>query len=222
MRGPNAWRTPLIRLSAAGVLVLAALAGTAAMAAPPAPQFGPVIDGYAPYQGQTRCKPKPKPGVVGFRDMLLAAYPDSTWFTISRPCGVGGQSEHKEGRALDWARNAAVPTEKAQVQDLLGWLLATDQHGNRHAMARRLGVMYIMWNRRMWSAWEGGWEVYCVMRNGKCKDPETKAVLHPHRDHVHFSFSWRGARMETTFWHPEVSFGLPPAPSPSPTPTPAP
>jgi hypothetical protein len=222
MRGPADLRVLGRRRAlalAAALLAMLSLVPARAGAAPAAPTFGPVIDGYADYVGQARCRPKPKPGVVAFQELLASAYPDSTWFGISRACKVGGRSEHKEGRALDWSRNAAVPAERAQVKELLGWLLATDAHGNTHAMARRLGIMYIIWNRRMWSSWDEGWDVYCVQRGKRCRDPESRAVVHPHRDHVHISFGWPGAKMQTTYWHPELSQ---PAPSPSPTPTPSP
>lgn len=205
------------------ILTALSLIPVQVVAVPLAPTFGPVIDGYAEYVGQARCKPKPKPGVVAFQQLLQTTYPDSTWFGVSRACKVGGRSEHKEGRALDWARNAAVPAERAQVKELLGWLLVTDAYGNRHAMARRLGIMYLIWNRRMWSSWNEGWEVYCVQKGKRCRDPESKAVVHPHRDHIHFSFGWPGAKLLTTYWHPELSQpGPAPSPSPSPSPSPTP
>jgi hypothetical protein len=208
MRGPSHLPASLVRrtlaLGLAALAVTAAAAGPAA-AAPTGPNFGPLIEEYAEYEGQRRCRPKPKPGVVAFQKLLEAAYPDSTWFNISRGCKDGGQSEHKEGRALDWSRNAAVRAERTTVKDLFAWLLATDQHGNTHAMARRLGIMYIIWNRKMWSSWDPGWEVICVQRGRRCVDPDSKAAVHPHNDHVHFSFSWPGARAQTSYWHPELS-----------------
>jgi hypothetical protein len=207
MRGPShpfaSRARRLLVLGLAG-LTVATLVPQGAVAAPPAPDFGPLIEDYAEYEGQRRCRPKPKPGVVAFQLLLEQSYPDST-FNVSRRCREGGQSEHKEGRALDWSRRASVPAERATVKDLFVWLFATDAHGNPHAMARRLGIMYIVWNRRLWSSWEGGWETYCVLRGRKCKDPDTKAVLHPHNDHVHFSMGWPGARMETSYWNPELS-----------------
>lgn len=212
---------PARRLLAVGLaaLALAGLLPRGAAAAPKAPAFGPVIEGYVEYEGQRRCRPKPKPGVVAFQELLMQAYPDSTWFNISRPCRDGGQSEHKEGRALDWSRSAAILSQRATVKDLFAWLFADDAHGNPDAMARRLGIMYIVWNRRIWEGWSGGWETYCVQRGRRCKDPDSKSALHPHNDHVHFSFSWPGARMETSYWHPALSHPVPaPAPSPSPIP----
>jgi hypothetical protein len=225
VRGPVASSTSGARqaVALAGLVALAVTqASPPAAATPSTPAFGPVIEDYAPYQGQERCRPKPKPGVVAFEQLLLDAYPYTAWFGISRPCKVGGQSEHKEGRALDWARAASDPVQRAEVKEVLTWLLGTDGYGNRHAMVRRLGIMYIVWNRRIWSTWEQGWEVYCVQRGRRCKDPDSKAVLVPHTDHVHFSFGWPGARMQTSFWHPELSQATAVEPSPSPNPTPTP
>jgi hypothetical protein len=70
----------------------------------------------------------------------------------------------------------------------LNWLLATDQYNNKHAMARRLGIMYIIWNRQIWASSRAseGWRPYT-------RD-------NPHTDHIHFSFSWAGARRQTTWW----------------------
>jgi hypothetical protein len=218
MRGPShPLATHVRRPLALGLaaLALASLQSIDASAAPQAPTFGPVIEDYAAYEGQSRCRPKPKPGVVAFQAMLEQAYPDGAWFAISRPCRDAGLSEHKEGRALDWSRSAAVPAERATVRDLFAWLFADDPHGNFDAMARRLGIMYIVWNRKIWEGWSGQWETYCIQRGRRCKDPDTKAVLHPHTDHVHFSFTWAGARVETSYWHPELSQ---PVPTPSPSP----
>jgi hypothetical protein len=209
MRGPT---VSIVHHASRGLAaVLATLAVLSflprpALAVPQAPAFGPLIEDYAEYDGQRRCLPKPKPGVVAFSELLEAAYPEqASWFNISRRCKEGGQSEHKEGRALDWAVTASDPADRAAVQDLFAWMFATDQHGNAHAMARRLGIMYVIWNRRMWSAWDPGWEVFCVQRGRRCKDPDSKAVLHPHNDHVHFSFGWPGARMQTSYWVPDLS-----------------
>ena len=61
------------------------------------------LDDLAPYRPQTTCSPSAKPGVVGFRNLVLAAYPATASWGISRACSIGGTSEHKEGRAWDWA-----------------------------------------------------------------------------------------------------------------------
>ena len=68
------------------------------------------------------------------------------------------------------------------------WLLRADASGRRWAMARRLGVMYIIHNRRIWGSYRAdeGWRPY--------------VGTNPHTDHVHFSFSWAGARKQTSYW----------------------
>jgi len=182
-----------------------ALAGVPAGAAPATPAFGPLIEGLQPYQGQSACKPKAKPGVKRFAKLLEAAYGDS-WFGISRGCEVGGKSEHKEGRALDWAMDATDPADRAKVDDLFAWLSAADAYGNEQAVARRIGLMYVIWDRQMWSSWTGGWEVICVQKQGRCVDPDDGHEVHPHRDHVHFTFSWQGARRRTSFFQPDRSW----------------
>ena len=151
---------------------------------PATPSFGSSIDGYTSYVGQSSCSGSSKPGVTAFKDLVLATYPCTSSGGIVRGCSVGGKSEHKEGRAWDWMIQVGHPAAAA----LLGWLLKTDAHGNPHAMARRLGIMYIVWNKQMWRAYKAssGWLPY--------------TGSNPHTDHVHFSFSWDGAKKQTSFW----------------------
>lgn len=211
MRGNLSSRARLLTAGAlAAIAILVTPVGSVA-AVPASPQFGPVIEDYAEYEGQTKCKPNPKPGVVAFEQMLLQTYPQVTYTNITRRCKDGGQSEHKEGRALDWAADVSDPAQRAAAQELLDWLTAPDAYGNPHAMLRRLGIIYVIWNRRMWSSWDQTWEPYCVQKRKVCRDPDSKAVVHPHTDHVHFSFGWPGARKMTSYWNPQLS-QLPPVP----------
>jgi hypothetical protein len=177
-----------------------------AQADPATPRFGPWIEHYAQYRPQTNCNPDPKPGVVSFRKLVLEAYPKTGAGNISRACNIGGVSEHKEGRAWDWGVNFLKRPQRRKARDMLDWLFRPDRHDNRHAMARRLGIMYVIWNRRMWTSWDHRWDVYCVPRNGTCRDPDSGTAVHPHRDHMHISFSRRGARKNTSFWDPPKSF----------------
>ena len=160
----------------------------------PHPNFGPKIEGYAIYVGQSHCDPTAKPGVIAFRDMFLKAFPGTRDNGITRQCNIGGRSEHKEGRAWDWAVSAADSNDVAKVNQAFAWLFATDKYGHQDAMIHRLGIMYIVWNHHIWSASipSDGWLPY----NGP----------NPHTDHVHFSFSWDGANMKTSLWHPSNSF----------------
>jgi DNA-directed RNA polymerase subunit N (RpoN/RPB10) len=160
---------------------------SSAAAVPATPAFGRSIDGYAAYDGQDTCDPTAKPGVIGFRDLLNRTYGVHTAY-IGRSCDTAGVSEHEEGRALDYMLNVNNATQRDIANTVLNWLLATDQYGNRHALARRLGVMYIIWNRQQWRSYRpgDGWQPY--------------SGSNPHTDHIHISFSWPGARKQTSWW----------------------
>jgi hypothetical protein len=185
----------LLRRSAVvGVASFALLAGTITAAdatPPPTPKTAHqrAIDHYASYDPQDTCSPTAKPGAVAFRSMVLRAYPNTGDSGISRDCSIGGTSEHKEGRAWDWRVSAT--TQGATASELLTWLLRTDRYGNKHARARRLGIMYIIYNAKIWGAYRAseGWRDYPCSGTTGC-----------HRDHVHFSFSWDGAYKRTSWW----------------------
>ncbi|MCA2218295.1 hypothetical protein LDL48_36465 [Wangella sp. NEAU-J3] len=162
--------------------LLAALAvGTPAYAEP-------AVDPYQQYVDPGCLSRVEQPGVREFRDMIM-----------SRIGGTNGGIfacsgyEHGEGRAWDWMRQAGDPNQAATVQTVLDWLLATDAAGNPHAMARRLGIGNIIWNRKSISLWTSSakrWNDYpCDGSPGGC-----------HTNHVHFAFSWAGARQQTTWF----------------------
>ncbi len=179
-----------------GTSMAVAPAGPAA-AAPATPNFPKTIDAYAAYDPQTTCESSAKPGVVALKDMLNATYGNHDW-GIGRSCN-GTVSEHHEGRALDYMLSAYNAGQNAVANDILNWLLATDQHGNKHANMRRLGIMYLIWNRKIFLSDQAsaGWQPY--VGDG------------PHDDHIHFSFSWAGARQQTSWWtgggraHPDLN-----------------
>ena len=175
-------------------LLLLPLAPASGVVAQREQQDVPPVDPYAPYEPQADCDPTPKPGVVAFADLLLEAYPVSGSSGISRDCGQGGRSEHKEGRAFDWAVSVSNPQQKAAAGEALATLLATDEDGNRHALFRRFGLMYIIWNRQIFSATQpdAGWRPYACSSAASFDDC--------HVNHVHFSFSRAGAEMQTSWW----------------------
>ena len=180
----------------------------AAPAKPPAPS-GPVpklpanlpvtVDDAADYDGQSLCDPAPKPGAVKLAGVLNATYGGAA-VQVTRGCTVGGQSEHKEGRALDWMRSIRNAKDAAQVSAFLAWLMATDEAGNEYAMARRLGVMYVAWNNKMWRAYDPGrgWAYFkgCDAANRQAPGWDNTC----HRNHVHISLSWDGAAGLTSFY----------------------
>jgi putative cell wall-binding protein len=152
------------------------------------------IDPYAAYEPQTVCDPAPKPGVVDFANLLVQGYPGTGSSGISRACGVRGSSEHKEGRAFDWTVSVTNPEQRAAADNALSILLATDEHGNKHAWFRRFGLMYIIWNKQIFSSTypEAGWRPYA------CNPAASYDSCHV--GHVHFSFSRAGAQRRTSWW----------------------
>jgi hypothetical protein len=160
------------------------------------------IEPLAAYQPQTTCSPTAKPGVANFAARLLAAYPSTRSLGIVRACSVGGRSEHKEGRAFDWGVSASSPSGRAKVARFVHWLFKKDRYGNRYAMARRLGIQYLIWNHHIWGAYSAsaGWRKY--------------TGADPHTTHVHISFTWAGARAKTSFWTGKVgNVGAAPIPT---------
>lgn len=165
--------------------------------------FGPKIDAIPTYQPQSTCDPTAKPGVKAFHDMILKIFPNTGDYGITRECSADGISEHKEGRAWDWKVNVNNPQDVATVNTLLKWLFATDKYGHKNAMITRLGIMYIIWDQKIWGAYRpsDGWRPY--------------SGVSEHTDHVHFSFYWIGANKQTTFWNPQNACD-PGAPCPMP------
>lgn len=181
----------------------AAPAKTPAVSVPVVPKspanLPATVDDAAAYDGQSLCDPAPKPGAVKLAGVLNATYGGAA-VQVTRGCTVGGQSEHKEGRALDWMRSIRNAKDAAQVSDFLAWLMATDAAGNQYAMARRLGVMYVAWNNKMWRAYDPGrgWAFFkgCDAANRQVPGWDTTC----HRNHVHISLSWDGAAGLTSFY----------------------
>ncbi|MEO6715332.1 MAG: hypothetical protein ABIM89_18180 [Mycobacteriales bacterium] len=191
------FRTHLFRVCTALFTAVALLPGAPASAAPPpAPRrfampmraISAPAEPYGQFQAQSICTNGPTPAVLAFQKLVMARYPGSRDLGITRGCRSGGRSEHKEGRAWDWGVRVDRPREKAYGDDLVGWLLAADAQGVRAANARRLGIMYIIWNRKIWTASQAGigWRPYFGPN--------------PHTDHVHFSWTWPGAQKLTSYW----------------------
>lgn len=195
-RGPGASRRRPARRCLATVALLVGTtvpalpaAPALAVSVPPVPAGLPrAIEPLPDLEPQTDCDPTPKPGVLAFRDLVLTTYPGTGSDGIVRACDLGAASEHKEGRAWDWALSSGDDRDRARARTFIAWLLGSDGAGHRAAMARRLGVMYVIWDGRIWSAARSaeGWRPYT--------GPE------PHRDHVHFSFTRAGARGTTSYW----------------------
>jgi len=111
-------------------------------------------------------------------------------------------SLHSEGRAIDWHLDAHDRSDRRVARKLIALLLASDRLGNRHALARRMGIQGVIWNCRSWFSDAEGMGPYPLCRRGHVSD--TLA----HRDHVHLELNLRGARMRTSFWRRRVASGL--------------
>ncbi len=189
---PRVLRTVRSAVVAVSVALVVGAMGTglagAAVPDPVAPEKPPaLVEGLSPYLPQVSCDPVAKPGTLALRSMLLATYGGRD-LGITRGCDIGATSEHKEGRAWDWGLNASVPAEKALADQFLTWLLAPGRFGAPAYNARRLGVMYVIYNERIWSSYRAGdgWRAYSGGES--------------HADHIHISLSWAGANMRTSWW----------------------
>ncbi len=184
-----------------GLVVVSLVLGTSLLAVPAAAGEPPVplpsrptgltpsvvlpdgLDPASPYLPQASCNPVDMVGPQMLRDLVLRTYGVGGRGNISRGC-TEGVSEHSEGRAWDWMVDVDKPSERAAAADFLSWVTRDDG-----ANARRLGIMYVIYNKRIWSVYNtrGGWR----KSSG-------------HTDHVHVSFSWNGARGNTSFWTGQV------------------
>ena len=185
---------------------------TGPVAGPPVPGTGlppagipgivqPLPEGYdvsPTYEGQAQCDPHAKAGTQKLADLIKATYGADQTVWIPRACDVGGQSEHKEGRALDWMTSVRDAQQRANAEAFLAWLLGPDQFGNPYGNAMRLGVMYIGWNDRIWRGYdiERGW----TELKGCFSKPTSGNDTVCHRNHIHISLTWDGASGRTSFW----------------------
>lgn len=176
-------------------MLIALVAGLGSLLVATPAQAAPVED-YASYQPQTKCSPRAKPGTTYLGRWVVRKY-GGGFGPISRPCGEG-TSEHKEGRAFDWVVSARREADRDRVRRLLERLFRTDAQGNEHAWARRMGIMYVIWNDHMYSAWDRfDREPYL---SSSCRSRKRCSQTLRHRDHVHISLTRRGGRGETSWF----------------------
>ena len=163
--------------------------GANAESTPATPNFNGGIEPFPEYDGQTTCSPSTKPGMAAFMRIVFANYGGGS-LGVGRACGAGGQSEHKEGRAWDWAMNAGSSRDRATVQRFFNWLFTTDRQCNRFSVARRIGIMYMIWNHRMFRMYDvdRGWAPY--------------SGSNPHTDHVHISLTRAGGAGRVSWYNP--------------------
>ena len=136
------------------------------------------VDARGAFAQQISCDPLDRPGVTAFA-LLISEHYGRPIFTGARPC-IDYASFHHDGRAMDWPLAAWNAQDRMIADAVIVWL--TDNNGE---MAKRFGIEYLIWNYQIWYADGRGWSFY----DG-----------HPHDDHIHFSFTWDGAQMRTSWW----------------------
>ena len=154
------------------------------------------VEDYASYEPQTNCSPNAKPGALKLSQWLQKQYPGSGSLGISRSCNDGGVSEHKEGRAFDWAVNVNSARDRAYVNDFFARIFATDAEGNAAALARRMGIMYLIWNDHIYSSYYG----FKARDYKGCKVLSICSATLRHRNHVHISLSRAGGAGLTSWY----------------------
>ena len=188
-----------------GLVLGLGLSQAAASAADPTSHRGTVtssapylmpLEPYAGYQPQSTCRRTPKPGVLLLADWLVAR--GGGYGPISRSCAGSSTSEHKESRAFDWLLDARSDTDQALAAALLDELFAPDDTGQPHALARRMGIMYIIWDDTMYASYDG----FVAKRylSSGCRTRRTCSPTLRHRDHMHISLTRQGAKGRTSWY----------------------
>jgi hypothetical protein len=177
------------------------------------PVSGPAIEDFAPYQPQVGCATRIPKGTGLLAAWLLTRYPVSSNWGIMRSCSTKGVTEHKEGRAFDWHVDHRNKAQRAAGESFMKLMFATDRYGNKDALARRMGIMYVIWDNKIYGAYSGF--VPRPYLSAGC-DPARLAACNPtqqHVDHMHLSLTWSGSRGLTSFYDGTVAGpGEPPPP----------
>ena len=186
---------PMRALLVAAALLAGSLVGPAAVA--DVNGGGLPVEDYASYDPQTRCTHKPRVGTVALGAWLVATYGGSGG-AVNRPCSGSGTSEHKDGRAVDWVLDADKPADRKLARTFLEAAFATDAEGNPAALARRMGIMYIIWSDRFYPAYHQFQPEKYLSSSCRSKRKCSKTLRH--RNHLHISLSKAGAKALTSFY----------------------
>jgi hypothetical protein len=161
------------------------------------------IEDYASYDAPRRCHAQPRPGTDYLGHWIVKRYGGS-FGGISRPCTKkdGPTSEHQEGRAFDWTLNAGSSADRRRAKAFMGRIFQADRRGNEDAWARRIGVMYLIWDDEMYPAWNGFEPEPYLASSCTTKKKCSKTLRH--RNHVHVSLSRPGANGRTSWYERRV------------------
>jgi hypothetical protein len=182
-------------LLVAAALTAACLVGPAAVAG--VDGSGLPVEDYASYDPQTTCTKKPRVGTIALGEWLVTTY-GGAGGAVNRPCSGSGASEHKDGRAVDWTLDADNPADRKLARAFLAAAFATDAAGNPAALARRMGIMYVIWSDNFYPAYHQFQPNSYLSSSCRSKRKCSKTLRH--RDHMHISLSKAGAKGLTSFY----------------------
>lgn len=172
------------------------LAAVLLVAGLPAVASAATIEDYARYDGQSTCASEVLPGTDFLLRHLVRTHPGTRSSSLLRDCSGTSTSEHKDGRALDWGVDVADAEERKAAYAWLAKIFAADAQGNKHALARRMGIMYVIWDDHIYSAYNG----FQKRLYTSCEPLSDCSKTTRHRDHVHVSLSRAGAAAQTSFF----------------------
>lgn len=187
-----------VRRALAALLSVALLAAAAVLVlAPPAHAE---LEDFASYQPESHCSPRAKPGAVYLSGWLVRHYGGGRG-RIGSTCSKS-VSEHQEGRAIDWSNDATTKAARKRVEAFMDDVFAPDHRDRDAAKARRMGIMYVIWDDRIYSAWNG-FEPEKYL-SSSCKKLTKCSKTLRHRDHVHISLTRQGGFGRTSFFDGKV------------------
>lgn len=149
-----------------------------------------------------RCAKRKNPGVSRFARWLdkQMKYGEPGRRYACENLGKGiGYSFHSEGRALDFTINSLKYAQYRDAYKALRLLWAPDSKGRPNALARRMGVMEIIFECGYWSQGKDNFELYFLCNQENEPKGEALRTLQ-HQNHIHFSFTRKGAKGKTSFW----------------------
>ena len=156
------------------------------------------VDPPSSYEAQVTCTSHPQPGTVALARYLLRAFPMTRSMGMMRGCSVGARSEHKDGRAFDWGADVAKASTRNAAYAFIRKVLATDSAGNAHALARRMGIMYMIYNDTIWSSYRDF--APRPYLNAACSSRAKCSRTLRHLNHVHISLGYSGGAAQTSWY----------------------
>ena len=94
--------------------------------------------------------------------------------------------------------DARSDADRQLAHDFLEAAFATDPRDHEHALARRMGIMYVIWSDNFYPAYHQFQPASYLSSSCRSKRKCSKTLRH--RDHMHISLSRAGGRGETSFY----------------------